>query len=193
MQPIQRKPPSAASAASRGRSWTRPACPPAACTKSSRSASAGWSARSSASRRPRHHPGLREHLRPQARRAGLPDRRPALACASGPGLIGNIYDGIQRPLQRHRGSVRRYIPRGEKMAPLDLAQDLALHPCREGRARRSPPGSIIGTVPETPLIEHRVMVPPNVSGKRQRIAPAGDYTVDADDLHRRRPRTATWS
>jgi len=94
----------------------------------------------------------------------------------GPGLVGNIYDGIQRPLpgiQAHSGA---WIRRGEKMPALDLEKRWPFEPCvQPGETLAA--GQAIGHVAETPLVKHHVMVPPDVSGKVNFIVSKGDYNL----------------
>jgi len=94
----------------------------------------------------------------------------------GPGLVGNIYDGIQRPLpgiQAHSGA---WIRRGEKVDPLDPARRWEFKPLvHAGEAVVA--GQAIGHIAETPLIEHRIMVPPGMSGMVVSIVDVGQYTL----------------
>ena len=100
-----------------------------------------------------------------------------LGVTLGPGLLSSIYDGIQRPLARITERCGPYIPRGEKAAPLDVAKRWSFTPrVKAGDAVKA--GQILGVVPETQLIEHRVMVPPEVEGTLVRIVPAGEYTIE---------------
>jgi len=95
----------------------------------------------------------------------------------GPGLIGTIYDGIQRPLERIRDLSSVYISRGIRVSPLDRERLWRFEPLvRVGD--RVDHGDILGTVQETVRIEHRVMVPEGVSGRVERVVEAGDYTID---------------
>jgi len=95
----------------------------------------------------------------------------------GPGLIGTIYDGIQRPLERLREHAPVFIERGLRVEPLDLTKRWRFVPSlREGETVER--GDIVGTVQETPQIEHRVMVPEGVSGRIASIAAEGEYTID---------------
>jgi V/A-type H+/Na+-transporting ATPase subunit A len=95
----------------------------------------------------------------------------------GPGLIGTIYDGIQRPLERLREHSPVFIERGLEIEPLDLTKRWRFVPSlREGETVER--GDIVGTVQETPQIEHRVMVPEGVSGRIASIAAEGEYTID---------------
>ena len=109
---------------------------------------------------------------------GAPVRRThaPLSVSLGPGLIGNIYDGIQRPLpaiQAHSGA---WINRGEKVPALDVARPWPFEP-RAAAGRRVAEGEVLGVVAETPLVEHRVLVPPGVAGTLQWIAGKGEYTL----------------
>src|SRR5512136_1842815 len=94
----------------------------------------------------------------------------------GPGLVGNIYDGIQRPLPGIQARSGAWIRRGEKVDPLDLSKRWAFEPLvRAGDAVIF--GQPIGQVAETPLVRHRIMVPPDVSGAVRSIVGKGDYTL----------------
>jgi V/A-type H+-transporting ATPase subunit A len=94
----------------------------------------------------------------------------------GPGLIGNIYDGIQRPLpgiQSHNGA---WIRRGEKMPALDVDKKWPFTPLvKPGDIVMA--GQAVGEVAETELVTHRVMVPPAVSGKIISIVATGDFSL----------------
>ena len=94
----------------------------------------------------------------------------------GPGLIGNIYDGIQRPLpaiQAHSGA---WIRRGEKVDPLDLSRQWTFTPCvKVGDTVIA--GQVIGEVVETELVRHRILVPPGVSGVVRSIVGTGSYVI----------------
>ncbi len=93
----------------------------------------------------------------------------------GPGLVGNIYDGIQRPLPGIMARSGAWIRRGEKVDPLDPERRWPFVPVvKEGDAVVA--GQAIGEVRETPLVLHRVLVPPGVSGTVRRIVPAGEWT-----------------
>ncbi|MBM4017453.1 MAG: V-type ATP synthase subunit A [Planctomycetes bacterium] len=94
----------------------------------------------------------------------------------GPGLMGNIYDGVQRPLPGIQARSGAWIRRGEKVPPLDAARRWPLEPAvRPGQLVRQ--GQVLGTCSETPLVKHRVLVPPGVEGTVRSIVPAGEYTV----------------
>ncbi len=100
-----------------------------------------------------------------------------LSVLLGPGLIGNIYDGIQRPLPGIQAQSGAWIRRGEKVAPLDLAKRWHFVPAVTAGAEVRA-GQVIGTVAETALVEHRILIPPAVSGTLKTIVPAGDYTLE---------------
>ena len=94
----------------------------------------------------------------------------------GPGLIGNIYDGIQRPLpgiQIHSGA---WIRRGEKVEPLDPAKKWRFTPLVKAGGRVSA-GQGLGEIAETELVRHRIMAPPGVSGTVRFIVPAGEFSL----------------
>ncbi len=105
------------------------------------------------------------------RRTGAP-----LSVWLGPGLVGNIYDGIQRPLPGIQARSGAWIRRGEQVEPLDRAKRWRFEPlARPGEALVA--GQAIGQVAETPLVEHRVMLPPEASGTVRSIVAEGDYTL----------------
>jgi V/A-type H+-transporting ATPase subunit A len=93
-----------------------------------------------------------------------------------PGLVGTIYDGIQRPLRGMAEALGAWIHRGGKVAPLDLARTWPFVPCAPAGAQVEA-GQTLGTVAETPLVNHRILIPPGVRGTVREIVPAGSYTV----------------
>jgi len=102
---------------------------------------------------------------------GLP-----LSVELGPGLLQSIFDGIQRPLPVLELRSGTFIGRGIKTTPLYRKQKWAFTPHVEaGDVVQG--DTILGVVPETPLIEHRIMVPPDVSGRLTWVAPPGEYTI----------------
>ena len=103
---------------------------------------------------------------------GLP-----LSLELGPGLLRSIYDGVQRPLPLIEIQTGSFISRGMHLPPLSRKDRWAFTPkLKEGDAVSG--GSIIGTVQETQALEHRIMVPPNVSGTLTWVAPAMEYTIE---------------
>ena len=94
----------------------------------------------------------------------------------GPGLIGNIYDGIQRPLPALKARSGAWIQRGEKVDPLDTARRWTFTPTVQPGDTVSA-GQVVGHVAETPLVHHCVMVPPGLAGTVASVVAIGDYTV----------------
>jgi len=112
-------------------------------------------------------------------RPGAPVRgtRLPLSVELGPGLLQSIFDGIQRPLPVLELRSGAFIGRGIKSTPLYRKQKWAFTPRVEvGDVVQG--GTPLGIVSETPLIEHRIMVPPEVSGKLAWVAPPGEYTIE---------------
>ena len=92
-----------------------------------------------------------------------------------PGLIGSIFDGIQRPLDKIREESGDFIERGVNVEPLDKKKKWHFIPkVKNGSDVKT--GMVIGEVAETSLITHRVMVPPGISGKISGLK-EGDYTI----------------
>jgi V/A-type H+-transporting ATPase subunit A len=98
-----------------------------------------------------------------------------LSVQLGPGLLTKIYDGIQRPLPELEKTMGVFIKRGVDADGLDLEKIWSFNAtAKEGDSVSS--GDILGTVQETKTIEHKVMVPPGVSGKIKSID-SGDFNV----------------
>ncbi len=94
----------------------------------------------------------------------------------GPGLLKNIYDGIQRPLPELKKVMGDFILRGASVPALDRKKKWHFVPKRK-KGDEVKPGDVIGTVKESEVIEHRVLVPLDISGKLTEIK-EGDFTVD---------------
>ena len=93
----------------------------------------------------------------------------------GPGMLENIYDGIQRPLPEIRELTGATISRGTDVPALNRKKKWTFTPtAHEGDELTG--GDVIGTVQETSAILHKIMVPPNMSGKLLSIK-GGDFTV----------------
>ena len=101
-----------------------------------------------------------------------------LSLELGPGLLGSIYDGIQRPLDELLKRTGTFIGRGVAADALDRAKRWNFVPAVAAGTVLSP-GALLGTVQETSRIEHRILMPPDLAGTLLSIAPAGDYRVDA--------------
>ena len=99
-----------------------------------------------------------------------------LSVELGPGLIENIYDGIQRPLEVIMEKVKgNNLPRGVEVPALDREKKWSFTPAVEPGALLVG-GDILGTVQETPSILHKIMVPPKMKGKLASIE-SGAFTV----------------
>lgn len=99
-----------------------------------------------------------------------------LSVELGPGLLENIYDGIQRPLEAMREKVGSNITRGIRIPPLDRSKKWPFRPSvASGDSVTA--GDIIGTVQENSIFEHRIMVPYGIEGKLESIM-EGDFTVE---------------
>lgn len=106
------------------------------------------------------------------RGSGMP-----LSLELGPGLIGSIYDGIQRPLSEILKLTGHYIGRGVDVRSLDRSKKWRFKPSVSPGSRVEG-GAILGTVQETSSIEHRICVPPETCGEILSVIDEGDYSVD---------------
>jgi V/A-type H+-transporting ATPase subunit A len=104
--------------------------------------------------------------------SGLP-----LAVELGPGLLEGIFDGIQRPLPVIKEITGDYIARGVKAPALNRSKRWHFIPSKQ-KGDKVSGGDVLGTVKETPLFQHRILVPPNVKGELEFIVAEGDYTVE---------------
>ena len=102
---------------------------------------------------------------------GLP-----LSVELGPGLIESIYDGIQRPLDIIYERAGDYITRGITLPPIDRGRKWAFKPQKK-IGDRVEGGDIIGSVRETVVVEHRIMVPVAIKGTIREIQ-EGEFTVE---------------
>lgn len=100
-----------------------------------------------------------------------------LAAELGPGLIGSIYDGIQRPLPILEELVGFFVKRGVKAAPLPRNKKWHFTPLVK-KGDKVSPGDFIGYVKETEIVKHYIMAPPTVKGVVEYIVQEGDYTID---------------
>ncbi|GBE56079.1 MAG TPA: ATP synthase subunit A [Euryarchaeota archaeon] len=101
----------------------------------------------------------------------------ALSVELGPGLLGMIYDGIQRPLEKIKEATGDFIERGVDVPSLSRTEKWSFTPLvKKGDKVES--GDILGEVPETEIITHKVMVPPGISGEVKSVAKSGDYTIE---------------
>ena len=100
----------------------------------------------------------------------------ALSVELGPGLLGSFYDGIQRPLDRIYEKTGTFISRGVSVPKLN--EEKKWHFVPKVKVGDELNGcDIIGEVPESRLITHKIMVPPDKQGKLISLAPEGEYTI----------------
>ncbi len=98
-----------------------------------------------------------------------------LSVELGPGIIENIYDGIQRPLEKIMAQAGNTIARGIQVPALDREKKWEFTPSVKVGDKVST-GDILGTVPETSVVLHKIMVPYGVEGTVESIQ-AGSFTV----------------
>ncbi len=99
-----------------------------------------------------------------------------LSMQLGPGLLKSIYDGIQRPLDVLREKSGDFISRGNIIPALDQQIKWDFIPIKR-KGESVSPGEIIGTVQETPLVNHKIMIPFGIHGEISEIS-EGKYTVN---------------
>lgn len=95
----------------------------------------------------------------------------------GPGIIQNIYDGIQRPLEviKKKSGVR--LERGVEVPSIDREKKWHFTPTAKAGEEMGP-GDILGTVQETDIVLHKIMVPPNVKSGTLKDIKEGEFTVE---------------
>lgn len=101
----------------------------------------------------------------------------SMSLTLGPGILNNIFDGIERPLRDIAEKSGAFIDRGVSVESLNFGKlwntHITVKPGDEVN-----PGTIIANVPETKAIVHKVMVPPGVKGVVDTVKPDGDYHID---------------
>lgn len=102
-----------------------------------------------------------------------------LSVELGPGLIASIYDGIQRPLPAIRNQTGDFISRGVESHALDRKKKWQFTP-KVKNGDKVKEGDVLGEVPETKHILHKIMVPPGVNGAVESIVGKGSYTIDEE-------------
>ncbi len=101
-----------------------------------------------------------------------------LSVLLGPGIIGRIYDGIQRPLDDIAEKSGAFIGRGITTSPVDMKKKFKFNPTVK-KDDTIFGGSILGTVEETPLLTHKILVPPNYAEATiTEIVKEGDYDLE---------------
>ena len=93
-----------------------------------------------------------------------------------PGILNNIFDGIERPLSEIARETGFYIGRGVNVDSLDVHKRWDTH-ITVKKGDHLFPGAIIAEVPETPAIVHKVMLPPDLEGYVLDVVPDGSYTI----------------
>ena len=104
-----------------------------------------------------------------------------LSVTLGPGIIGNIFDGIQRPLQRIYDMTGDFIAEGIGLISIDKEKLWDVEILAKVGDKLTA-GQIFATVQETSFINHKVTVPPNIRGTVTEVLPSGKYSIDTDVL-----------
>lgn len=99
-----------------------------------------------------------------------------LSIELGPGLLGGVFDGVQRPLRSLAEAEGDFIGRGAQLPALDREKLWDFTPALEA-GRDVHEGDILGSVPETPALAHPIVVPPGVAGKVSFVAAAGPLRI----------------
>jgi len=95
----------------------------------------------------------------------------------GPGMLDSIYDGVQRPLDVLEEKMGAFLDRGVDAPGIDLEKTWEFTP-EVTTGDEVSPGDVVGTVPETESIEHKVLVPPGYEGGEVVAVESGNFTVD---------------
>lgn len=104
-----------------------------------------------------------------------------LSVTLGPGIIGNIFDGIQRPLQRIYDMTGDFIAEGIGLISIDKEKLWDVEILAKVGDKLTA-GLIFATVQETSFINHKVTVPPNIRGTVTEVLPSGKYSIDTEVL-----------
>ncbi len=100
-----------------------------------------------------------------------------LSVTLGPGIIGGVFDGIQRPLEVLKEKSGDFLQRGVVASALDTEKDWEVSiSIVDGDT--VVPGQVVATVAETESVVHRIMVPPEISGKVKKVKNNGNYRID---------------
>jgi V/A-type H+-transporting ATPase subunit A len=99
-----------------------------------------------------------------------------LVAELGPGLLGSVYDGLQRPLTGSESDTGVFLERGLSIDPLPLEKRWLFTP-QVSAGQKVFQGNVLGTVPESKTIAHRLLVPPGIVGCVEEIR-EGEFTVD---------------
>lgn len=118
-----------------------------------------------------------EGVRPgePARGVGWP-----LSVELGPGLMGGIFDGVQRPLSKIALESGDYIRRGISVPALDRSRLWEFEPNKDLEpGARIGPGDRLGSVQETQTLRHQILIPPGLEGELKELTPAGEYDIES--------------
>lgn len=103
----------------------------------------------------------------------------AISVTLAPGILNNIFDGIERPLEAIAEEHGVFIPKGADVDLLNKEKKWAAH-ITVKPGEKLYPGAVIAEVPETKSIVHKVMLPPGISGEVLSVQPDGDYTIEEE-------------
>ena len=103
----------------------------------------------------------------------------AISVTLAPGILNNIFDGIERPLEAIAEEHGVFIPKGADVDLLNKEKKWAAH-ITVKPGEKLYPGSVIAEVPETKSIVHKVMLPPGISGEVLSVQPDGEYTIEEE-------------
>jgi len=102
-----------------------------------------------------------------------------LSVQLGPGIIGNIFDGIQRPLPIIARKTGSFIKRGANINALDPEKEWDVRIVVQ-KGDELKPGQVVAELEETSIILHRIMVPPGIEGRVVEVVPDGRYTISQE-------------
>ncbi|MCL2321617.1 MAG: V-type ATP synthase subunit A [Oscillospiraceae bacterium] len=100
-----------------------------------------------------------------------------LSLKLGPGLLNNIFDGIERPLEKLNSIRYGFLPEGVGLISIDPDKEWDVD-IKVNLSDELKGGDIYATIQETDLILHKLMVPPNISGKVTKVSPSGKYRLE---------------
>lgn len=102
-----------------------------------------------------------------------------LSVELGPGILGSIFDGIQRPLKDINDLTQSiYIPKGVNVPALSRTQKWEFNPLNIKNGAHITGGDLYGIVHENTLVKHKMILPPRAKGTVTYVADPGNYTVD---------------
>ena len=104
----------------------------------------------------------------------IPTKAP-MTVTLGPGLLGNIFDGIERPLRSIEALSGSFISRGLRPDAIDMDKKWDVTMLLK-KGDKVAPCTILAETPETSLITHKIMIPPDIEGVITEIVPSGQYT-----------------